>query len=232
MGAPMSFRTIMAGLRTMGTEQNRKVYARHGVGRKMYGVSYANLNKLKKQIGTDHALAEKLWASGNHDARVLAIMVADPVEMKSGTLDTWARDLDSYVLADALGDLVAQTPFVFNKFEKWSRSKAEFVGQVGWRLLSYLASHDHDLNNAFFIEQIRTIESEVHPRANRVRHSMNGALIGIGARNATLRKRATAAANRIGTIQVDHGQTNCTTPAAVPYIDKMWARRKAKGAGA
>lgn len=221
----MSFRTIMAGLRTTGTEQNRKVYARHGVGKKMYGVSYANLKKLKKQIGTDHALAEKLWGSGNHDARVLATMVADPAQTQSGTLDAWARDLDSYVLADAFRDLVAQTPFASKKFERWSRSKSEFVGQVGWGLLSYLASHDQDHDNAFFIEQLKTIEAEVHTRANRVRHSMNGALISIGARNATLRRRATAAANRIGKIRVDHGETSCTTPAAVPYIDKMWARK-------
>jgi 3-methyladenine DNA glycosylase AlkD len=225
----MSFRVIMAGLRTMGTEQNRKVYSRHGVGKKMYGVSYANLNTLKKRIGVDHALAEKLWASGNHDARVLATMVADPAQTKSGTLDAWVKDVDSYVLADALRDLVARTPFAFKKFEKWSRSKSEFVGQVGWGLLSYLASNE-DLNSEFFIEQLKTIEAEIHTRANRVRHSMNGAMISIGARNATLRKRATAAANRLGTIRVDHGETNCSTPAAVPYIDKMWARKEAKGA--
>ena len=194
----MSFRTIMAGLRTMGTEQNRKLYARHGVGKKMYGVSYANLNKLRRQIGTDHALAQRLWASGNHDARVLATMVADPAAMRSSTLDSWARDLDNYSLADAFGDLVSRTPFARNKFEKWSRSRAEFVGQVGWRLLSYLAGTDQDLNNTFFLDQIKTIEAQVHNRANRVRHSMNGALISIGARNATLRRRATAAANRIG----------------------------------
>jgi len=228
----MSFRVIMAGLRTMGTAQNRKVYGRHGVGKNMYGVSYAKLNKLRKQIGTDRALAEQLWASGNHDARVLATMVADPAQTKSSTLDTWAKDLDSYVLADALRDLVVRTPFAAKKFEKWSRSKSEFVGQVGWGLLSYLASHAEDLNNAFFIEQLNKIDSEIHARANRVRHSMNGAIISIGARNATLRKRATAVANRIGTIDVDHGETNCTTPAAVPYIDKMWARKEAKGAGA
>ncbi len=225
----MSFRVIMAGLRTMGTEQNRKVYARHGVGKKMYGVSYANLNKLKKQIGTDQALAEQLWASRNHDARVLATMVADPGQAKSGTLDAWVRDVDSYVLADALRDLVARTPFAFKKFERWSRSKSEFVGQIGWGLLSYLAGQVEDLNNAFFIDQLKAIEADIHDRANRVRHSMNGAIISIGARNATLRQRATAAANRIGTIEVDHGETNCTTPAAVPYIDKMWARKEANG---
>ena len=225
----MSFRVIMAGLRTMGTEQNRNVYARHGVGKKMYGVSYANLNKLKKKIDVDQALAEQLWASGNHDARVLATMVSDPVKTKSGVLDAWVKDVDSYVLGDALRDLVAETPFAFKKFEKWSRSKSEFVGQVGWELLSFLAIHSEDLNNAFFIEQLKTIDAEVHARPNRIRHSMNRAIITIGARNATLRKRATAAANRIGTIVVDHGDTNCTTPAAVPYIDKMWKRKEAKG---
>lgn len=227
----MSFRVIMAGLRTMGTEQNRKVYARHGVGKKMYGVSYTNLNKLRKQIGTDQALAEQLWASGNHDARVLATMVADPANTRSGLLDTWVKDVDSYVLGDALRDLVARTPFAFKKFEKWSPSKSEFVGQVGWGLLSHLASHSEDLNNAFFIEQLKTIDAEVHVRPNRVRHSMNGAIITIGARNATLRRRATAAANRIGTIAVDHGDTSCTTPAAAPYIDKMWARKEATQPG-
>ena len=225
----MSFRVIMAGLKTMGTEQNRKVYARHGIGKKMYGVSYANLNKLKKQVGTDQGLAEQLWASANHDARVLATMVADPAGTKSGTLDSWIKDVDSSVLADALRDLVAQTSFAFKKFEKWSPSKSEFVGQVGWGLLSYLATHADDLDDAFFIEQLRTIEAEGHVRPNRVRHSMNGAIISIGARNATLRKRATATAKRIGRIDVDHGETNCTTPAAILYIDKMWARKETKG---
>jgi len=68
----------------MGTAQNRKVYARHGVGEDMYGVSYSNLGKLRKSIKRHHALAEQLWATGNHDARVLATMIADPAEMKSG----------------------------------------------------------------------------------------------------------------------------------------------------
>lgn len=228
----MSYRTIMAGLRTMGTEQNRKVYARHGVGERMYGVGYAHLGKLKKQIGTDQALAEELWASGNHDARVLATMVADPEQLTSGTLDAWSKAPDNYVLADAFGDLVARTPFALKKFEKWSRSRSEFVAQVGWRLLSHLASQDDVLTNAFFVEQLKTIERDITSRPNRVRHSMNGALISIGARNATLRKRATAVAKRIGKVEVDHGETGCKTPAAIPYMDKMWARKEAKGAGA
>ena len=65
---------------------------------------------------------------------------------------------------------------------------------------------------------------------------MNSALIQIGARNAALKRQAIAAATRIGTVEVDHGETGCKTPEAVGYIEKMWARKaqlatkkKAKG---
>ena len=54
------------------------------------------------------------------------------------------------------------------------------------------------------------------------------ALITIGGRNAALRKVATAAAKRIGKVDVDYGDTACKTPDAGPYIAKMWAHATAK----
>ena len=44
-------------LETLGTAQNRKIYRRHGAGGNLFGVSFANLNALKKGLKTDHALA-------------------------------------------------------------------------------------------------------------------------------------------------------------------------------
>jgi 3-methyladenine DNA glycosylase AlkD len=100
----------MRRLESMGTAQNRKVYSRHGVGEPMYGVSYANLGQLRREIKIDQALAERLWASGNHDARVLATMIADPTAVADRTLEAWSRQLDNYVITGALSDLVARTP--------------------------------------------------------------------------------------------------------------------------
>ena len=57
---------------------------------------------------------------------------------------------------------------------------------------------------------------------------MNGALIAIGVRSPALRKPATAAAERLGKVEVDHGATACETPDAVSYIDKPWARLQGK----
>ena len=77
----MNVKQALAKLKALGTAQNRKVYARHGVTREAFGVSYANLGKLVREIKVDHELALGLWKSGNHDARVLATMVADPEEV-------------------------------------------------------------------------------------------------------------------------------------------------------
>ena len=48
----------MKQLRALGTAQNRKVYARHGVRGDQFGVSFANFRKLTQQIGTDQELAD------------------------------------------------------------------------------------------------------------------------------------------------------------------------------
>ena len=102
----MTIKQALGALKKAGTAQNRKVYGHHGVTCAMFGVSFAELKKLKKQIGVDHELARQLWASGNHDARILACMTADAQAMTSGEIDTWSRQLDSYVLLryrDAIG---------------------------------------------------------------------------------------------------------------------------------
>jgi 3-methyladenine DNA glycosylase AlkD len=69
---------VLRELEGLGTAQNRKVYGWHGVKTPMFGVSFAHLNKIDKRIKTDHELAREPWASGNHDARVLAALIADP----------------------------------------------------------------------------------------------------------------------------------------------------------
>jgi len=74
----MNAKEVHAELERLGTEQNRRVYARHGVGPKQYGVSFANLKALAKRIKVDHALALELWRSGHHDARLLTAQIADP----------------------------------------------------------------------------------------------------------------------------------------------------------
>jgi 3-methyladenine DNA glycosylase AlkD len=227
----VTLKQTLAALRKAGTAQNRKVYARHGVTGDRFGVSFAELGKLEKKIGVDHELAVGLWATGNHDARVLATMVADPAAMTSRQLDAWARDLDSYVIADAFASLVMRGPHARRKFEAWKNRRSEFTAACGWNLLAGLAlDQENDLEAKWLREQLAVIRSEIHDRPNRVRHSMNQALIAIGVRDGALEKAAVAAAKKIGKVEVDHGETSCKTPDAAAYIAKTLAHRAKGGA--
>jgi hypothetical protein len=114
--------------------------------------------------------------------------------------------------------------------EKWTKSKNEWIGSAGWSLLGGVA-RDAALPDRYFEEFLKKIESEIHRAKNRVRYSMNNALISIGLRNSKLEKKAVAAARRIGVVEIDHGETGCKTPDAAAYIKKTkdhYAKKKKK----
>ncbi len=45
----MNLQEVMATLQSLGTEQNRKTYQRHGSGPEVFGVSFAHLKTLAKK---------------------------------------------------------------------------------------------------------------------------------------------------------------------------------------
>jgi 3-methyladenine DNA glycosylase AlkD len=227
----MTAQEVLTTLRSLGTEQNRKIYARHGAGPNTFGVSFANLEKIRKDIKRDHALATELWKTGNFDACNLATMIADPAEMSAKDLDDWVGRMEGYCVADLFArNIAAKTPFAKAKVDKWTKSKQELVGEAGYQLLACIVMNDRETEDAYFERWISTIEGGIHKAQNRVRHSMNTALIAIGVRNAKLRDLALAAAGKIGKVTVDHGETSCKTPDAAAYIQKTSQRTAARKA--
>lgn len=220
----MDLKALMRRLEDAGTEQNRKVYPRHGIRPPLFGVPYAELGNLQKEIGVDHDLAGELWATGNHDARLLATRVADPERVSSRGADAWLRDCDNYVLTEAVGRLVARSPVAAARAKVWRDRKGEWVASAGWVVTGSLALAGA-ISDAEALRLVGQIERDIHARPNRVRHEMNGALIALGLVGGRVRDRAMRAASTIGTVEVDHGQTGCVTPDAASYIRRTEARR-------
>jgi 3-methyladenine DNA glycosylase AlkD len=223
----MNLHETLEALKSAGKEQTRKTYRRHGASEDCYGVSTPDLTKLQKKIKLDHALAGELWASGNHEARILATTIADPEKLDGATLDAWAASLGNYIETGYLGGLAAKSPVARETMERWRESPVELTASAGWIIFSHLVAEDA-ISDAEAEEALTRIERDLHGTQNRVRHQMNGALISIGGRKPALQKKALAAAGRIGKVQVDHGDTGCKTPDAASYILKMAERRSAK----
>ena len=228
----MDTTTALARLEAAGTEQNRKVYRRHGAKDPLFGASFATLNALAKEAGRDRGLARGLWATGNYDARLLACKVADPATTRETDLDAWLAEIDVYVLVDVfVGSLAAKVPGVRERADRWAASARDWTAQAGWDLYARLALDDPTLDDDLFLGLLERIEAGIATAGNRTRHSMNGAVIAVGLRSPALRSEAEATAERIGTVTVDHGQTGCVTPAAIPYLARAWDRRAARRGG-
>jgi 3-methyladenine DNA glycosylase AlkD len=221
----MSAQAVLDELARLGSEKTRATYRRHGVGGEQFGVSYADLGKLKKRIRVDHAVAAGLWGSGNHDARILATMVGDPAAATEAELDAWAAGVENHVQADALAGFAAAGPHALRCVERWMASGDEWTAAAAWGVLARVAA-DPGRSDDWFRPFVETIERDIYGAKNRVRHAMNNALIAIGARSDPLEALAIAAARRIGPVRVDHGDTDCKTPGAEAYILKTRARRK------
>jgi len=143
-------------------------------------------------------MALRLWASGLHEARILASMVDDPAAVTDEQMETWAGDFDSGDLVDqCCTNLFASTAFAWAKAEGWSGRDEAFVKRAAFSLMASLAGHDKKASDEAFASFFPLIEREARDGRNFVKKAVNWALRQIGKRNRTLNEMAVMCAVRI-----------------------------------
>lgn len=155
------------------------------------GIAVPRLRALARELGTDHDLALGLWASGIHEARILATMVADPDRVDADLMEAWAAELPSWDLADqAAGNLFWRAAPAWDKAAEWPDREEELVRRAGFALQAALALHDAEAPDAAFEPFLPRIEAAATEPGERVRKAVARALHQIGKRSAGLNERA------------------------------------------
>ncbi len=187
---------IIAKLRALSKPENLIGMARYGIVPKNgLGVSIPHLRSIAKECGKNHALAQKLWASGIHDVRILAALVDEPEKVSPAQMDRWVKTFYSWDVCDQVcGNLFDKTPYAYDKARVWRRDPREYVKRAGFVLMAVLAVHDKRADDAQFIEFLPMIREGAEDGRNFVKKAVNWALRQIGKRNPALRKKALALA--------------------------------------
>ena len=154
----------MRRLEEYGTAQAQKIYKRHGaLPDNVFGVSFANLNVLAKEIKRDHALARALWQSKNYDARNLAVKIAEPKKMDLDELREWGRDVTNYMHAGSLGSLASDSNHYATAIAEWTGSDDEYLINAGYSVLGSALKNNPDcLSDDQVREYLTKIEREIH----------------------------------------------------------------------
>ena len=177
--------------------------ARYGISAEgTLGVPMPVIRHLATQAGRSHELAAELWASGNHEARILATIVEEPARVTRRQMNRWARDFDSWDVCDqACQNLFRYTPLAWTMAVEWAGARREFVRRAAFALMAGLAASkaiaapDED-----FEAMLPLIATAATDERNLVKKAVNWALRGIGKRNPHLRSAAIGAAENIRAI--------------------------------
>lgn len=134
----MEYTQVLEKLKSLSNPEAVSGMARFGINPgHAYGISIPDLRTLAKQIGTDHVLAEKLWSSGIHEARILACMVDDPNEVTEAQLERWVKGFYSWDVCDqCCSNLFDKTEFAYQKATEWAGRGEEFVKRAGFVLMA------------------------------------------------------------------------------------------------
>jgi 3-methyladenine DNA glycosylase AlkD len=189
-------REIVRHLKAHANPRNVEGMARYGIrAEDALGVSIPFLRALARSHRRRHDLALELWATGIHEARILASLVDDPQRVSAAQMDAWVREVDSWDVCDQLcNNLFTHTAHARAKALAWSRRKPEFVRRAGYVLMATLAVHDKAAGDREFEVFFDAIRRGATDDRNFVRKAVNWALRQIGKRNGALRRRALAVA--------------------------------------
>jgi 3-methyladenine DNA glycosylase AlkD len=198
-GAMEKTELILELIKANGNAENLEGMQRFGICFEIaYGCNIPFLRKLAKQFKRDHPLARELWATGIHEAQIMAFLIDDPKEVTEVQMEKWVRNLKSWDICDGLcSNLFRKTEWAYSKAKEWSVRNEEFVKRAGFVLMAVLAVHDKNAENKTFVEFLDLIEKESRDERNFVKKAVNWALRQIGKRNLLLHKKAIVYAKRI-----------------------------------
>ena len=215
---------VMAELKKKGSQQTRKIFARHGAPSNMFGVKVADLKTIAKKIKGNQALACELYETGNCDAMYLAGIVADGSQMTKRQIESWAKGATWSTLSEyTVAWVASESPYSRDLAMKWINSKRESIASSGWCTYAGIVAitPDGELDLVEIKELLNRVVKEIEKAPNKVRYTMNGFVIAVGAYVKPLLKHAKRVAKTIGTVSVDVGDTACKVPLATEYIEKI-----------
>lgn len=221
----MTLKETLAQLAALGNAKVRAQNAKQGAGENQYGVSLGEIRGLAKKLKSNHALALKLWESGNIDAQFLAALLIQPAKLSPAEMHRLVRSISFVRVADwLLAYVVRQHPDKETLREQWLTEDNRWAARAGWDLTAErVAKSPEGLDLAALLGRI---EAEMATAAPEVQWTMNNTLANIGIHHPKLRRRAIALGEKLGVYRDYPVSKGCTSPFAPIWINFMVQRNQ------
>ncbi|WP_454286649.1 DNA alkylation repair protein [Rhizobium arsenicireducens] len=189
---------IVAYLQSLRNEANIAGLARYGIDTTTaLGITTPQMQALVRQLKRDHRRALALWRSGLRDARMLAILTADPKALTEDEARRWAGDFNSWEVVDTAADLFTETPYWRDLVEEFAADDREYVRRTAFAMIAGATVHNKSEPDQALLAYLPLIEKHSTDPRNFVRKAVNWALRNIGKRNHACHAPALALAQKL-----------------------------------
>ncbi len=109
----------------------------------IYGVSSQIMSKCAEEIGRNQELADMLWKENFREAKLMALMLAEPVCINQKELETFITGCSNHEMVE-IGTfyLFSKLPNALEKVYEWIQSDKEFTKMAAYMMIAQSAKHN------------------------------------------------------------------------------------------
>jgi 3-methyladenine DNA glycosylase AlkD len=213
---------VLFMLSTFKDENRVAIFKRHGDGKsnEIYGVKIPEIKRIAKSIKHNHKLAMELMATPVIEAKYLAMYIIDNDQIDTKIVTKWLeKEMDTTILFTVIPTIISQSKHRKEILDYLFAN--EQYHDVYYCAYAVTVSAFDDLDLKDVEEKLTRIPALIHSSANDLKYYMNSFVINVGTHVSSLHLTAKKVAEKIGEVDVDHGETGCKTPYAIEYIKKV-----------
>lgn len=213
-----TFESIMTLLESLGDEKRKAYCQKMGFGDNAFGVTMGALRPLAKKIKTNHAVALRLWESGNYEAMILATMI---METDLIIENDFENILEGAYHSNLVDELTFRA-FHKNVYAKtwmhiWILNEDGKFGRAGWNLAIDLLGN-HQVTEIEIDDLLSLIEKDMKDAQVDKQWAMNHFMCAVGIQEDQYTDKCLALGERLGVYKELKVSKGCTSAYALAWI--------------
>ena len=164
----------------------------------IYGVSSSLLYSHAKKIGKNQDVARKLWEQDFREAKLLALMLADPETIEINELQSMVFSFSNHEMVEIASlHLLPHIPHAIDRAYEWIQDEREFVKMTGYMLANRVANRLKHVSFKDLLKFLPEYERDFTHGSFFVRNAVINAFQEVAFRNPGLKGPIEQATKRI-----------------------------------
>ena len=190
----MNLDEVLAELERHASPERKQRVARLGIPEEnSIGVAVPDIRRIAKRVGRSSSLANELWSTGLHEARLLAALVFVPTELSVSDAEALVADVQSWDLCDHLcNNLFLLMPDYPALIDAWADAEPLYTRRAAFALIASAATHEKSVSDKQRDRYLAHVEAAADEARPHVKKAVDWALREVGQRDLVARDRALA----------------------------------------